>query len=244
MGLTNQAVEVLTYIEQIYYECGELPSNEKLHEVTRVGLDTIKSYWKDADFRNAVAARGILLNGVDDSKALTMPQLLLANILMNPSDRRSMREKLKDPSLVAFGVTVQQVNGWMRSSNYQDHLRKRAQALFGGAEPAAYKGFVAAIEAGDQKAITLYFEMKGIYNPKLQVDVNISSVLLRVVEIISKHVKDPGTLQLIANELDGLEIGVPAEVTEPALQAAISVAAQVVEPYRVEPSPVGKPFNI
>lgn len=224
MPLTNLALDVLTYIEQIYYETGELPTNEKLSEMTGVSLDKVKNYWKDADFRNAIAARGMILDGVDDSKALTMPQLLVANMLMNPSDRRSMREKLKDPSLVAFEISAQQVAGWMRSTAFQDHLRKRAHGLFGGAEPAAYKNFVSAIEAGDQKAIAMYFEMKGIYNPKIQVDINISSVLLRVVEIVSNHVKDPATLQLIANDLDGLDIGVPtvgADISIPEVMKAI-----------------------
>lgn len=228
MGLTQNGIDVLTYMEQVYYEAGEFPTNEKLAEVVGITVDTVKNYWKDPDFRNAVAARGLMVDGVDDSKALTMPQLMVANMMMNPSDRRSMREKLKDPSLVAFGVTVQQVNGWMRSSIFQAHLTKRAHALFGGAEPAAYKNFVSAIEGGDQKAIQLYFEMKGIYNPRLQVDVNISSVLTRVVEIIAIHVKDPATLQRIANDLDGLDIGVPSGTPE--LPAPVpAVSSRVIE---------------
>lgn len=232
LTLTMQAVEVLTYIEQVYYESGEVPTNEKLSEVTKVGVRTIESYWKDSDFRNAIAARGMMLESVQDSKALTMPQILVANMLMNPSDRRSLREKLKDPSLTAFGITMQQVNGWLRSSSYQDHLRKRAHALFGGAEPAAYKNFVAAIEAGDQKSIALYFEMKGIYNPRVQVDVNISAVVLQVVEIVAKHVRDPAILQLIATDIDGLNTGVAAEVPGATLPEVLEVAI----PVKSEPS--------
>lgn len=208
MALTMQAVEALTYIEQVYYECGEIPTAEKIAEVTRINVVTIKAYWEDPDFRKAVLARGIVANATTDTQALTYPQLMFANMMMNPSDKRSVREKVKDPSLEGFGITVQQANGWMRSGFFQDHLRKRALALFGGAEASAYKGFVSAVESGDMNAIKMFFEMKNIYNPRVQVDFNISSVVVRIIEIVSNHVKDPGTLQAIANDIDGLELGV------------------------------------
>ncbi len=228
MALTMQGVEAITYIEQVYYECGEIPTVEKTAEVTKISLPTIKKFWEDPDFRAAILARGIVANNTTDTQALTYPQLMLANMLMNPSDKRSMREKLKDPSLTNFNITVQQANGWLRSGFFQDHLRKRAQALFGGAEAAAYKGFVSAVEGGDMKAIQMFFEMKNIYNPRLQVDVNISSVVVRIVEIVSNHVRDPAILQAIANDIDGLELGVAGSITEtvPPTPEAIPVSSK------------------
>lgn len=207
MSLSMQAVDVMIYIEQIYHESGDVPTNEKLAEVTGVGLDTIRNYWQNEDFRKALQARGIVADCITDTKALTYAQLMMANMLMNPTDKRSLRDKVKDPSVAAFDLTVQQVQGWMRSGFFQDHLRKRGQALYAGAEPAAYKNFVSAIEAGDQKAITQYFEMKGIYNPRVNIEVNVSMILARIVEIVTRHVKDPVTLQCIATELDGLDLG-------------------------------------
>lgn len=207
MGLNALMLDALVFIEQIYYEEGKVPTSEAIAATCGLRIDDVREYWKNESFVAALGARGISTDQLESTKALTMPQLLMANMLMNPSDRRSMRQKVKDPSVASYDLSVQQVNGWLRSKTFQDHIQKRAEALFGHAEPAAYTNFVAAIEAGDQKSIQLYFEMKGIYNPRLQVDVNISSVLVRIVEIVSKHVKDPAILSAIATEMDGLDIG-------------------------------------
>lgn len=224
MALTQTMIDVLVFVEQVYYEDGKVPTPEKISEVVGVRVDTVRGYWKSQDFRNAVLARGVTLEGMEDAKALTYEQLLVANMLMNPSDKRSLRAKLEDPSVAQLKVSPQQVNGWMRSKTFTDHLQKRAKALFGSAEPAAYTNFVKAIEAGDQKAIALYFEMRGIYNPRLTVDINISSVLVRVVEIVSKHVRDPAILAAIAEEMDGLDVGSTMGAVEmPILDAVVSV---------------------
>ena len=224
MGMTSYMVDALTFIEQIYFEEGQVPTPLAVAEACGLQEATVEGYWKNVDFRNAVQARGIPLAGKETTRALTYEQLMMANMLMNPADRRSLRQKIEDPSVAAYNLTVQQVNGWLRSKTFKDHLQKRSEALFGNAEPAAYKNFVAAIESGDQKAIALYFEMRGIYNPRLQVDVNISTILVRVVEIVSKHVRDPAILAAIAEEMDGLDVGAAAAPRGiPELEAAVPV---------------------
>lgn len=221
-SLSNKMVDVITYIEQMWWEDnGTVPTNEKVAEETGVALSTIADYWKDETFRVALSARGITFDNRPDSKALTMKQLQVANMMMNTLDRRSMREKLKEA-----GILPQELAGWMRSPAFQEHLRRRGENLFQGADPAAYKGLVSAVEAGDLKAIQLFFEMRGIYNPKLQVSLDLNVIFIRIIEIISKHVTDPATLNAIAVEMESLASG---PVGESPQQAALPVGRRSIQ---------------
>jgi hypothetical protein len=223
MSLSNEMVDVLTYIEQIWWEDNQtVPTDEKIAEVIGVSLQSVKNYWKNPDFRSALNARGVTFaNDSDGGKALTYAQLQVANMLMNIMDKRSLREKLQAASLP--GVTPAQVGAWMRQPAFQDHLRKRANALFGDADVSANLALVKAIDGGDLKAVQLYMEMTGRYTPKSNVDVNVMSIIARVVEIVSIHVREPATLEAIANDLESLMQGGSQAALPSASSAPVSI---------------------
>ncbi len=228
MSLSNEMVDVLTYIEQIFWEDNkDVPTNEKIAEATRVSLSSIEGYWKNPDFRAALNARGIVFsNDADSGRALTYEQLVVANMLMNIQDRRSLREKLQQH---LPNVTPALVSTWMRQPAFQNHLRKRGETLYAGADSSAYLGLVKAIDGGDLKAIQLFFEMRGIYSPRVTHDVNVQSILARVIEIISVRVGDAATIQLIAEDIESLLVS-PAqaqlvqEISTGTIQTSSSVA--------------------
>lgn len=204
MSLSQEMIDTLVYIEQVWWEDNKaVPTNEKIAEATGVSLNTITGYWKNPDFRAALNARGIAFANESDGKALTYEQLTVANMLMNVQDRRSLREKLK--AAEGLNVTPAQVAVWMRQPAFQQHLRRRGEALYEGADSSAYMALVKAIDGGDLKAVQLFFEMKGIYTPRQTVDVNVHAILSRVVEIISIHVADPAILQAIAQDLEQID---------------------------------------
>lgn len=207
MSLSNEMIDVLTFIEQVWWENNQtVPTDERIAEATGVSIQTVKNYWKNADFRAALNARGVTFaNEADSGKALTYAQLQVANMLMNIMDKRSLREKLQAANLP--GVTPAQVGAWMRQPAFQEHLRRRAQVLFDDADVSANLALVKAIDAGDLKAIQLFMEMTGRYTPRSTVDVNIHAVLARVVEIVSIHVRDPAILEAIAHDMENLELG-------------------------------------
>lgn len=207
MSLSNEMVDVLTYVEQVWWEDNQIiPTDEKIAEMTGVSLQSIKGYWKNPDFRAALNARGVTFaNEADGGKALTYAQLQVANMLMNIMDKRSLREKLQAANLP--DVTPAKVGAWMRQPAFQEHLRKRANALFGDADVSANIALVKAIDGGDLKAVQLYMEMTGRYSPRSTVDVNVHSIIARVVEIISIHVREPATLEAIATDLESLMQG-------------------------------------
>lgn len=219
MSLSNEMIDVLTFIEQIWWENNQtVPTDEKIAEATGVGLQTVKNYWKNSDFRAALNVRGVsFANELSAGKALTYAQLQVANMLMNIMDKRSLREKLQTAQLP--GVTPAQVGAWMRQPAFQEHLRRRAQDLYEGADVSANIALVKAIDSGDLKAVQLFMEMTGRYTPRSTVDVNIHAVLARVVEIVSMHVRDPAILEAIAVDMEALELGKP-----PAISVSSSVS--------------------
>lgn len=208
MNLTDREVKIINYIEQKFYETGHLPTNEKIGDDLGFSKQVVAQSWKKDLFRQALVARGVDLNPEQSEELLTTEQLLVANMIMNVLDKTSIREKLKTVS-TALGksITVQTYNGWLNQASFRAYIQKRAEKQFGAADPSALMAHIKAINDGDMNAVKLYYEMTGRYNPRLQVDVNIESVIVSVVEIISRHVTDPEALQAIASDIERLELG-------------------------------------
>lgn len=202
--LSQTQVEAVYWIEQKFWETGLLPSEEKLAEHLDVTLGTVKGWWLNATFREALVKRGVDLTPEQSSQVLLPLQLQAANIMLNVHDSRSEREKLNE-----LGISSQKWMAWLRQPAFQEYLRKRAESMFSANDYKAFAALGAEAAGGDVSALKLFFEMRGIYNPRVQIDVNVEVVLARVVEIISTHVKDPLALQAIADDLDRLELGAP-----------------------------------
>ncbi len=198
--LVDREVKIISFIEQTFWETGFIPSNEVVAEHTGYALSTVESCYRKRLFRQALAARGIDLEPGKSTKALTPQQIMLANVLLNIADKRSTREKL-----ASLEVSSQQLNVWLRQPAFSDYLRKRAEEHFKASDYKAYLSLINAVEAGDQNATKFFFEMRGIYRPSVDVHVNVEAVVMRVVEVVAKHVRDPAILASIATELKELE---------------------------------------
>lgn len=202
VSFSNEQIDVICCFEQLWWEHGQLPTDEKVAEKTGVSIETIKSYWKQEQFRTALQHRGVDINPERSAGLLTLTQLNLANMLLNTHDTRSVREKLNE-----VNVSPQQYHAWLRTPAFQQHLAKRGEEMFKSADWEAYEALVGAVRGQDVSALKLFFEMRGIYTPKSVQEINIDVVLVRVVEVIARHVRDPETLQNIATDLELIEVG-------------------------------------
>lgn len=205
-SLTGKQIAILSYCEQVYWETGLLPTPERVCEDLSCSAQAVRAAYSNETFRAALATKGIDPVGlitvgsvVSQTKALSPQQILCANMMLNLHDKRSEREKLG-----LLGVSSQQYHAWLRQPQFQEFLRKRGEALFSSSDYKAYKSLVRNVEAGDNKSLELFFRMRGIYKPQLDINVNIEAVLTRVIEVISTHVKDPKILNAIANEIDAV----------------------------------------
>ena len=202
--LTETEVGILGFVEQIYWETGRIPTQDMIVS----GLDPLQSRatrnkvanaWKKERFQAALEKRGLEFK--NDSKLLTPIQLLLVNMLMNVEDKKTLRQKLE-----VLGVKYAQYQTWLRDPAFHDYLTMRTEQLFEHSDHEAYKSLVKAVMSGDVTAMKLFFEMRGIYSPRLEVNINVETIIYRLVEIVGKHVKDPATLRDIADEIEVLEL--------------------------------------
>jgi len=205
-SLTTTEVRVLNYVEQVFWETGLCSTPERVAEELHLNPATVRKAYTNETFKTQLAARGIDPEGlivpgklIQESKALSAKQIVCANMMLNLHDKRSEREKL-----ALIGVSSQQYHAWLRQPAFIEFLRKRGEALFSSSDFLAYKSLVQNVKAGDNKSLELFFRMRGIYRPEINVNINIEAVLTRVVEVISAHVKDPHIINAIATELENI----------------------------------------
>lgn len=219
--LSENQVEALTYIEQCYFLHGSMPTDEALSDVIGVGVQTVKSWWKNDSFQLVLRQKGLPVDERLTGKRreiLSPEQLAVANKVLNLQDRRSLREKLEES-----GVTVQKYQVWRRDPTFMEYMKKRAEALYSDGQDSAYMNLMKNVEGGSLDAAKLFFEMTGIYNPKISVELNVDAVMVRVIEIIQRRVKDPATLEAIASDIDALVSGRPVPEPTRELPPAIEV---------------------
>lgn len=205
-ALTSNEVRILNFVEQTYWETGNLPTPECVQEELNCSVGAVRKAYVNAVFTQQLAVRGIDPVGlitpgkiISNSKALSAKQIVCANMMLNLHDKRSEREKLAQ-----IQVTSQQYHAWLRNPTFIEFLRKRGEALFSASDFQAYKSLINNVKAGDNKSLELFFRMRGIYNPTVSITLNVEVVLQQVVEVIARHVKDPLVLQAIAGEIDSI----------------------------------------
>lgn len=197
MAVSEGKVRALSYIERIWWETGSIPTEERISDVTGLAPSTIKTYMRDEKFREALQRRGVQLIHSEEEEILSLDQLTVAAMLVNTHDKRSMREKLEE-----LQVETATLNSWLRDPRFTAHIRKRVEAKFADADTTAYLSLLKNMEAGSMDAIKMFMEMRGLYTPKLKMEIDVHTVLVSVVEIVQVHVKDPMILQAIANDLE------------------------------------------
>lgn len=204
-SLTSTQVKVLSFVEQIFWETGVLPTPEACAEELSLRVQTCREAFQNETFKLALVGKGIdaeqlVVPGkvIKESKALSPKQILVANLMLNVHDNRSQREKLSWAQ-----VSSQQYHAWLRQPAFVEFINKRAEQMFGASDHLAYRSLIKNVTAGDPKSLDLFFRMRGIYNPSLNVNLNINAVLTQVIEIVSRHVS-PQVMTQIANELDAV----------------------------------------
>ena len=203
-SLTEKELAVLAFVEQIYWETGRVPTKEivvqGLYPISSTRTKKfVEATWAKPRFQSALEKRGLEFK--NDSKLLSPEQLLLVNMLLNVEDKKSLRQKLE-----MLGVKMAQYQTWLRDPAFHQYLTMRTEQLFENTDHDAYRALVRAVMGGDVTAMKLFFEMRGIYNPRLDININVETIVYRLVEIVGKHVKDPQILVAIADEVETLEL--------------------------------------
>lgn len=201
VSFTEDDLTILCYIEQYFWENdGEFPSQEIIVDTLKFSTEQVRKTFDRPRFREALIARGIVIDRRADG-VLTPVQLSLSNALLNVDDKRTIRQKLKD-----LNITVTQYNNWLQDPAFQNYMRKRSEHVFKITDGGAYRALAEQAESGDVQALKLFFEMRGLYSPRMNINLNVEGIIVQVVEIITKHVHDSEILDAIAADIDTLEL--------------------------------------
>lgn len=208
MTFNEKQWNLVNFIEQDYLATGKLPTFER---VSAVGLLNDRKYWTDffnsEEVRTALLGRGIKLGGTE---VLTEEQLTAVNVMLDLRDTRSQKKKLAD-----LGIATQKWEAWLRDPGFQNYLRQRAEAILGDNTHEAALALVDRVRSGDTNAIKFYYEITGRYAPSKGTDINLPALLMRILEIIQKHVSDAEVMGAISEEFLTLASGVGIGINAP-----------------------------
>jgi hypothetical protein len=207
MTLSDDELDFITFVEQEYLSGGGIPTAASCVERGIVTENFYRKVFKKADFRHALAVRGISIRGLDgpDSGRLTEEQLVVANTMLDLRDNRSQKKKLTE-----LGVPTQKWEAWLRDPVFQGYLRSRSEALLGDSLHESHLALVDRVRTGDVAAIKYFNEITGRYVPNAGDKADVNSVIMMIVEVIQRHVTDPKTLELLADDITLIAGGVNA----------------------------------
>lgn len=135
--------------------------------------------------------------GLDPKHPLSAEQLAAANVLLDFSDSRSQAAKLR-----SMGIPTTKYNNWLKNPHFLRYLRTRAEDLISGTQHEAHVALLRNIQRGNQRSIEYYNEMTGRYNPRRESEVNVTLILVRLVEVIQRHIRDPEVIRAIAADFN------------------------------------------
>ena len=195
-------IKAITFIDQHFFEKNGIPSFDAIAEVADVIPEEVEKWFSNRQFINALSARGVDLSLRQDPESISPLQAVAVHLVFNTEDRRSLTEKLK-----SLNVPMPTWQGWVAQPRFRQYIRSRALQTNDVTATMALLELDRAVADGDHRAVELALRMGDLYSPKSEVNINVESVIINVIEIIQKHVQDPLVLQAIANDMEELSSG-------------------------------------
>lgn len=193
--------KILPWVETFWHNNKRYPSDTDL--CARFGFDhlDLQRLHSSKFYDECLRVRGITRN----SSELTDKQVAAISLITNFSDVRPNAAKLS-----AIGVTAEEYNGWLSNPQFKMELSARADDILENVYPEAQQALAKKVKTGDINALKFYYEITGrAQSPEA---VNLKLTMVRLIEAVQKHVKDPTILQAIASEINAV-----APVAEPSI---------------------------
>lgn len=182
------------YNEQVFYKTSHLPTNAEVEETFSRELAHLDIEYFELIPTIVKWTQDTGLLEQDFNGYLEPKQFLIAQMFLNTSDRRSIRQKLKEAD-----IPVSTWNNWKKSPVFMNYLRKEAQRRFGDADVSADLELIKHVEDGSLEGIKYYNQMSGRYtSPEA---VNVARVLAIMMEILVQYVT-ADILQKVAKEME------------------------------------------
>lgn len=196
--LTEEDLRVVAYIEECFWTNGTSPPVGNIASALEMDEAYIRELLTHQTINEYLGSRAVTnpIAELVPTEGLTAHQLYLANILLNASDRQSLRQKLK-----VANVSTQQYYAWLADERFARYMQRRAEQVFGAGEWQIRQSLFNNAADGETAAQKLYFELIGKYSTKVDVNINVEGILSQVVEIVSNYVTSEQSI-LIARDIE------------------------------------------
>lgn len=85
-------------------------------------------------------------------------QIQMAELLINPEDRRTKKEKCAD-----VGLTPKTLCSWLKDDRFVEYLRDRIELYTNAELPEIWRSLIAQCKRGNVAAMKLFFMLKNLY---------------------------------------------------------------------------------
>jgi hypothetical protein len=200
----NFTKKVLPWVELFWHSHKRYPTDTEL--ATEFGFTA-------EDLQHLHASKYYLLclkdRGISHQPGnFTEQQVAAISLITNFHDTRPVNAKL-----AGIGVTSEMYNGWQQDPAFKRELQNRADDILENIYPEAQAQLGKMVKNGNFNALKFYFEITGrTQSPET---VNVKMMMMKVIEAVQKHVKDPVILAAIAEEIHGAAAPVASITTAP-----------------------------
>jgi hypothetical protein len=186
----NFVRKILPWVETYWHQYKRYPSDTELAAEFGFNADDLLRLHVSKYYLNCLRERGIS----HEPGFFTPEQVAAISLISNVYDTRPPAAKL-----AAIGVSAEQYNGWMQDPKFKEELQRRSEDILGNIFPEAQAALAKQVMNGSIPALKFYYEITGrAQSPET---VNIKMLMVKVIEAIQKHVKDPAVLAAIASEI-------------------------------------------
>lgn len=192
--LTEIQFDILVFIEEAWLKTGKFPAFSTISSKVGHPQEVVVEAISDPQMKAALDRRGITYL---DADRLTAQQIACINLLLNVSDRRDIKEKLK-----ALGIPQTTYYGWKKQSHFMKAYKDAGEKLFGETQVEVNAALVKSALSGDMKAIEYYNKVSGRFNDRRDQQVDLRRVMYSMMESIQKHIQNPETLRAIAYDFE------------------------------------------
>jgi hypothetical protein len=193
---------IISWIETTYHESKVFPSHDTFRQAWPTSFRSksqLQDFLDKPLVKQALHNRGLNPNS-HSSKELSQQQAAAVITVANLSDRRSLSTKLK-----TLNVSLTQWNAWKKQASFRNFLYAQLTDDFESSLDRALSGLLKAVDGGNPRAIELYLEMTG--RQPTEAERNYRLAVSRIIESITRHVKDPHIINSLREDFDKIERG-------------------------------------
>lgn len=219
---------IISWIETTYHESKTFPSVQTFKQAWPVFFATaslVRDFLDRPLVKQALHNRGLNPNS-NNTKELTQQQAASILLVANLSDRRSLSTKLK-----SLNVTLTQWNAWKKQASFRNFLYAQLTDDFESSLDRALSGLLKAVDGGNPRAVELYLEMTG--RQPTEAERNYRLAVSRIIESITRHVRDPHIINSLREDFDKIERGLDPVTNIPSHyeESPLTIEAPLTTPH-------------